>query len=179
MYAYCLFCRTQRCSRIAQLLEIRGASRAFSPKILSKQRKQGLNMPVERDLLPGYVFVFSEERLENWDLFAGIDGIIRRVGRTETGYELEGPDRDFAFGLMERGGNVGAMKMVKIGETVRLEDHLFEGSEGVVTKIDYRKERARVDFKFEGNDWHAWIAVESIRPISGNDDLINEIKAEN
>ena len=33
-----------------------------------------------------------------------------------------------------------------------------------MTKIDYRKERARVDFKFEGNDCHAWIAVDGIRP---------------
>ena len=57
------------------------------------------------------------------------------------------------------------MKMVKIGETVRLEDPLFEGSEGLVTKIDYRKERARVDFRFEGNDCHVWIAVEGIKPV--------------
>ena len=63
MYAYCLFCRTQRCTRIAQLLEIKGVERAFSPKILSKQRKQGKNYDRERDLLPGYVFIFNEERL--------------------------------------------------------------------------------------------------------------------
>ncbi len=162
MFAYCLFCRTQRCSRIAQLLEIRGVDRAFSPKILSKQRKEGVNVPVARDLLPGYVFLFSEERLVDFTVFAGIDGIIRRVGKTEDGYELEGPDREFALGLLERGGEVGAMKMVKIGDTVKLEDPLFEGSEGVVTKIDYRKERARVDFKFEGNECHAWVAVAGI-----------------
>ena len=98
-------------------------------------------------------------------MFAGIDGVIRRVGKTESGYELEGPDREFALGLLEKDGKVGALKMVKVGETVRLEDALFEGSEGVVTKIDYRKERARVDFKFEGNDCHAWIAVDGIRPM--------------
>ena len=165
MYVYCLFCRTQRCARIAQLLEIRGIHRAFSPRILSKQRKQGLNIDRERDLLPGYVFLFSEERLMNYDSFAGIDGIIRRVGRTEAGYELEGADRDFAVGLLEKDGKVGALKMVKLGETVRLEDSLFDGSEGVVTKIDYRKERARVDFRFEGNDCHAWIAVDSIQTV--------------
>ena len=165
MYVYCLFCRTQRCARIAQLLEIRGVQRAFSPKILSKQRKQGQNIDRERDLLPGYVFLFSEERLMNYDSFAGIDGIIRRVGRTEAGYELEGADRDFAVGLLEKDGKVGALKMVKLGETVRLEDSLFDGSEGVVTKIDYRKERARIDFRFEGNDCHAWIAVDSIQTV--------------
>ncbi len=163
MYVYCLFCRTQRCSRIAQLLEIRGVQRAFSPKILSKHRKQGLNLERERDLLPGYVFLFNEDRLINYDMFAGIDGVIRRVGRTETGYELEGADREFAIGLLEKDGKVGALKMVKLGETVQLEDSLFDGSEGVVTKIDYRKERARVDFRFEGNDCHTWIAIDGIK----------------
>lgn len=163
MYVYCLFCRTQRCTRIAQLLEIRGVDRAFSPKILSHLRKEGVNLARERDLLPGYVFIFNEERLVTFDLFAGIDGVIRRVGRNEDGYELEGPDRDFALNLYEKDGLVGAMKLVKVGDTVRLEDNLFEGSEGVVTKVDYRKERARVDFRFESNACHTWIALDGIR----------------
>ncbi len=165
MYVYCLFCRTQRCARIAQLLEIKGVQRAFSPKILSRQRKQGLNIDWERDLLPGYVFIFSDERLVDYDMFAGIDGVIRRVGRTESGYELEGADREFAIGLLGKDGKVGALNMIKEGETVRLENSLFDGSEGVVTKIDYRKERARVDFRFDGNDCHTWIAIDGIRPM--------------
>ena len=174
MYAYCLFCRTQRCTRIAQLMEIRGADRAFSPKILSKYRKEGRNMDRERDLLPGYVFLFSEERIIDYAMFAGIDGVIRRVGRTESGYELEGPDRDFAFGLLEKDGKVGALKMVAVGETVRLEDTLFDGSEGVITKIDYRKERARVDFTFRGNECHTWVALEDVKKMSGPDEPGNE-----
>ena len=165
MYVYCLFCRTQRCARIARLMEIRGVERAFSPKILSKQRIEGKNVFKEHDLLPGYVFLFHEERIIEWDIFSGIDGIIRRVGRTEKGYELEGADREFALGLYEKNGQVGAMKLVSVGETVRLADNLFDGSEGVVTKIDYRKERARVDFKFEGNACHTWVAIEDVKKL--------------
>ena len=60
---------------------------------------------------------------------------------------------------------VGAMKLVSIGEKVRLEDDLFTGSQGVVTKIDYRKERARVDFVFEGNACHTWVAIEDVRKV--------------
>ena len=71
MYVYCLFCRTQRCARIARLMEIRGVERAFSPRILSRQRKAGENVPTEHDLLPGYVFLFSEERLADYSAFAG------------------------------------------------------------------------------------------------------------
>ena len=95
MYTYCLFCRTQRCQRIAQLLEIRenGVQRAFSPKILSRQRKQGLNIDRERDLLPGYVFLFSDERLIDYETFAGIDGVIRTKleGDTRGGARQENP----------------------------------------------------------------------------------------
>jgi transcription antitermination factor NusG len=109
------------------------------------------------------VFLFHEERIIEWDIFSGIDGIIRRVGRTEKGYELEGADREFALGLYEKNGQVGAMKLVSVGETVRLADNLFDGSEGVVTKIDYRKERARVDFMFRGNECHTWVALEGVK----------------
>ena len=57
-----------------------------------------------------------------------------------------------------------ALRMVQAGESSgRLEDNLFEGSEGVVTKVDYRKERARVDFRFESNACHTWIALDGIR----------------
>ena len=59
------------------------------------------------------------------------------------------------------------MKLVRIGETVRLEDPLFEGSEGVITRIDYRKERARVDFRFEGNACHTWVAIDGLRKTEG------------
>ena len=163
MYAYCLFCRTQRCKRIAQLMEIKGVNKAFSPQILRRQRKQGANVDSQSDLLPGYVFLYHDERLIDYTIFSGIDGVIRRVGRTEHGSELEGSDRDFAMNLLEKDGMVGAMKMVEIGETVRLEDPLFDHSEGVITKIDYRKERARVDFRFDGNDCHTWVAIDGIR----------------
>ena len=163
MYAYCLFCRTQRCTRIAQLMEIRGADRAFSPKILSKYRKEGRNMDRERDLLPGYVFLFSEERIIDYEMFAGIDGVIRRVGRREEGYELEGPDLDFAMKLLEKDGLVGAMKVCRIGDDVTLEDPLFSGCQGRVAEIDYRKERAKVEFVFDRNSCSTCVSLEDVK----------------
>ena len=168
MFAYCLFCQTQRCSRIAQLLEIKGLNRAFSPKIMQKQRVKGENRTKYADLLPGYVFAFTEEKLADFSVFWGIDGVIRKVGRADEWYELQGADREFAFSLLEKGGVVGVMKIVKVGDEVTLEDPLFANSQGKVTRIDYRKERARVDFVFRGNACHTWVALENVkRVISG------------
>ena len=61
MYVYCMFCETQRCKVIAKLMEIRGAMRSFSPQIVRRQRKKGQNLEKQFDLLPGYVFVYSEQ----------------------------------------------------------------------------------------------------------------------
>ena len=163
MFAYCLFCQTQRCSRIARLLEIRGMNRAFSPRILQRQRVKGENLRKLVDLLPGYVFVFSEEKLTDYTMFFGIDGVIRKVGQAEEGYELQGADREFAFELLEKNGLVGSMRIVKTGDEVTLDDPLFSNSQGKVTKIDYRKERARVDFVFRGISCHTWVALEDVR----------------
>ena len=163
MFAYCLFCRTQRCARIAQLLEIKGLNRAFSPQILQKQRVNGENIRKYADLLPGYVLAFSEEKLTDFSVFFGIDGVIRKVGQADEWYELKGADREFAFDLLEKGGAVGAMKVVKTGDEVKLEDPLFANVQGKVTRVDWRKERARVDFVFRGNACHTWVALDDIK----------------
>ena len=166
MYAYCLFCVTQRCKVIAKLMEIRGAARAFSPQIVRRQRKKGVNEEVRYDLLPGYVFIYSEERMVDYQQFFGMDGVIRRVGRQQTGYELEGNDLDFAMKLLEKDGLVGAMRTYRIWDEVRLEDPLFNGCQGKVTRIDNRKQRARVDFVFDKMKCHTWIALDSVRGLS-------------
>ena len=163
MYAYCLFCLTQRCRTIAKLMEIRGAARAFSPQIIRKQRKQGENVKKQFDLLPGYVFIYSEERMTDYRVFYGMDGVVRRVGRRDDGYELEGSDLDFAMKLLEKDGLVGGMRACRIGEEVTLEDPLFSGCQGKVTEIDYRKERAKVEFVFDKNSCSTWVALDEVK----------------
>lgn len=165
MYVYCLFCMTQRCKVIAQLLEIRGVQRAFSPQIVRKQRVKGENVKKRFDLLPGYVFLYSEERLQDYSFFYGMDGVIRRVGRTETGYELAGSDLDFALKLLEKDGLVEGMKLYHSGDEVRLEDPLFSGCEGQIIKIDYRKERAKVAFVFDNAQREIWVSLDEVKHI--------------
>ena len=166
MYVYCLFCLTQRCRVIAQLMEIRGAYRAFSPQIIRKQRKQGENVRKQFDLLPGYVFIYSKERITDYREFFGMDGVIRRVGRTEAGYELAGTDYDFAMRLLEKDGIVGGMKACRLGDEVTLEDPLFSGCEGKVTAIDYRKERAKVAFVFDNTKREIWVSLDGVKHLS-------------
>lgn len=162
MYVYCLFCQTQKCRSVAFALEQRGIPRAFSPRIINRQRVKGKNLDVTFDLLPGYVFVYTEERLTTFDAFRGVVGIIRRLGDAENGYELTGTDYDFAMRLYRKDGLVGHMTVFKVGDEVRLDDPLFAGCQGRITRIDYKKQRARVDYQFANMSCHAWIACDLI-----------------
>lgn len=173
MYAYCLFCETQRCKLIASMLEMRDpALRAFSPQIVKRQRKQGKNLDVRFDLLPGYVFVFAGEKLIDFSILHGISGIVRRIGNAEDGFALTGGDLDFAMNLYEKNGLVGQVTLFKNGETVELSDPLFNGCQGKITQIDYRKQRARVDYQFAGMGCFTWVAFDMIvkRSESAKDD---------
>ena len=58
------------------------------------------------------------------------------------------------------------MKVCRIGDEVTLEDPLFSGCQGQVTQIDYRKERAKVEFMFDRNSCCTWIAVDDVRHLN-------------
>ncbi|MBR0408114.1 MAG: hypothetical protein IJI53_08760 [Clostridia bacterium] len=163
MYAYCLFCETQRCKTVASLLEKRDSVvRAFSPQIINRQRKKGKNLDHSYDLLPGYVFFYVNEKLTDFSLFHGISGIVRRIGNSEDGYALVGGDFDFAMNLLEKNGVVGHVTVFKNGDTVVLADSLFNGCQGKITQIDLRKQRARVDYQFSGMDCFTWVAFDML-----------------
>ena len=145
------------------MLEMRGpVLRAFSPQIVKRQRKQGKNVDVRFDLLPGYVFAYTDEKLADFRFLIGISGIVRRIGDAEDGYALTGSDHDFAMNLYEKDGLVGQVTVFKSGETVVLSDPLFNGCQGKITQIDYRKQRARVEYKFANMGCFTWVAFDMI-----------------
>lgn len=249
MNAYCLFCRTHKAEDAALVLEKRGIERAFSPRILRRKRVKGTNIDVEYDLLPGYVFAYSERDLEEFDVFRGIPGAIRwlrenpdresagiytmkssrgaegnQYGQADPGpwegacvrpastsnspedvqpdqpvhpeqpdqpvhpgqpdqpvhpeqpdrpdpgdrkspsslYSLTGSDREFAMDLYLRDGIVGKVVLLKEGDKVILDDPLFKHSSGRITRIDYKKQRARVEYQFAGTTCHTWIACDLV-----------------
>ena len=163
MYVYCLFCRTQRCDRIAEVLQCCGVDHAFSPKIVGRHRRKGILLDQTYDLLPGYVFVYSEQEWQDLTPYRWVDGLLHHVGRVEDGRELTGADRTFALDLLDLEGCVRPATLIQEGEQVRLQDSFFAGGRGTVTRVDYKRQRARVSFTFDGLDCSVWIAVNTIR----------------
>lgn len=160
-YVYCLFCETRRCQTIADQLQGKAVDTAFSPKIVKRQRKNGKNIDILYDLLPGYVFAFSSCMLKSIAPLK-VDGAIKVLGSSENNYCLSGTDKDFANGLLSREGRVDVMKAIKIGNAVTIEDELFSGHNGKIIEIDYRKQRAKIEFSFINTTCYSWVACDII-----------------
>ena len=160
MFVYCLFCRTQRCGIIAEVLHRRGVDQTFSPKIICRERKQGKLHQVFRDLLPGYIFLYHHEDILDSDIIWGIDGVIRRVGRADNRYLLDGVDLAFAEYLQEKNGVLGIVQVIQEGDQVKAEDPLFGGRIGRVLRLDRRKKRAKIEYEFDGQLRSVWIGCD-------------------
>ena len=113
------------------------------------------------DLLPGYVFAFTCSPLKDAAILR-VDGVIKLLGIPECGYCLTGEDQAFALELLKRNGVVDVIKVIRIGDTVKVVDDLFYGCEAEIVQIDYRKQRAKLVFTFAGTSCSSWIACDVI-----------------
>ena len=167
LYVYCLYCQTNRCDRIASLLELRGAKKAFSPKNVCSFRKEGKLVDKAYPMLPGYVFFYMDQPIENSSIVFGINGVIRWLGDRETGRQLIGEDYDFAVDLFERNGRLDSLTLIQEGERIWPKDPLFSGHHGKVVKVDRRKRRAKIQFTFDGQEREVWLGCDILERDGG------------
>ena len=89
MYAYCLFCETQKCKIIANIIEHKYGIRCISPEIIQRKWTKGVCEDLRHPWLPGYVFLYSDEPVTDP---LQVSGIIRKLGDGE----LQNEDLAFA-----------------------------------------------------------------------------------
>lgn len=71
-------------------------------------------------MLPGYVFVYSDDEQLRYDELASINHVVR-VLRYEIGCDgLAGRDLEFADWVWRNDGNIGAMRALQIGDWIEI-----------------------------------------------------------
>ena len=155
MYCYCLFCETQRCRRIAQLIEQTTGIRTISPIILQREWKGKEYHEVPRNWLPGYIFLYSDEPLIPRFEFIGI---IRWVGKGE----LTGSDLEFAKTLYDQGGIMGTIRLAEEGDRCIVNDPIWEKMQGTIVKLDRGRKRCCVEFEFDQQKRTVWVGYDLV-----------------
>ena len=156
VYAYCFFCETQRCKTIAELIRKNYGYTCFAPQIIQRKWIKGTPTEEAHDWLPGYIFIFSSEKINP---HFPIDGIFRCLGNEE----LQGQDQDFAVMLYHKNGVIGNAPLVQEGERCLLTDPSWQGMHGTVIRMDRGRQRCCIEFEFDGISRTIWVGYDLIK----------------
>ena len=163
MYAYCLFCSTQKRGDAAANLRQRYGYEVIIPRIIQRKWVKGEAFAVERDFLPGYLFLYAAEPIDNPKALQREPHILRCLGAPENGYALQTSNLTFARMLYDCGGTIGILKTYQQGDRVRLAEGALGGLEGEIIKLDRPKGRAQIQYQFDGAVYKTWVGYELIQ----------------
>ena len=97
MKTYCIFCETQKAGTICIAVSELTGCRAISPKqIQHTWKKGGGTRDIERDFLPGYIFLYAKEDI-NLSLIQRIQGVFRFLTANPDSFELTNEDEQLRF----------------------------------------------------------------------------------
>ncbi len=161
MHTYCLFCETQKCALIAQIIQRSTGIRCIFPRIVQRKWKKGICTEQHHSWLPGYIFLYSDDPLTEPIRIAGI---IRVLGKGE----LEGADLAFAQMIYDSNGVMGTIDLVEEGGRCIINDPLWEKMEGTVIKMDRGRKRCCVEFTFDQARHTVWVGYELVRPVDSD-----------
>ena len=158
MYAYCLFCETQRCRQIAAIIIKNYEYQCIYPQIVQRKWVKGVPIEVCHDWLPGYLFLYSERPIQRR---LNISGIIRLLGKGE----LKGRDLAFAEMIYRRQGIMGTVSLLQEGDRCNVADPAWAEIQGKVVKMDFGRKRCCIEFDFDGIVRTVWVGYEMIHKV--------------
>ena len=166
MNAYCLFCNTMKRTNAAESLRVRYGCEVIIPRIVQRKWVKGTALEELRTLLPGYVFVYTDEAIQYPRAAFRLSFVVRLLGNEDVNYVLQADDEKFAMMLLGCGGTIGILKAYQEGDRVKLAEGALGGIEGEIIKLDRRHGRAKIQYQFAGTTCTTWVGYDLIE---GND----------
>ena len=156
MYAYCLFCETQKCERIAQIIQSVYGIRCISPRIMQRKWVKGQCLEESHQWLPGYIFLYSDDPIVP---SFPVSGIIRWLEHSE----LKGQDYTFAETLYQQNGVMGTVHLAQVGDRCKIADPVWENMSGIVIKVDRSRKRCCLEFEFAQKKRTVWVGYDLVK----------------
>ena len=153
---YCLFCRSQFSDDIATMACRLYGGTAFCPKQIQHTFKAGKIVDLVHKLLPGYVFIFTNEEVDptiRWR----IPNVLKLLGDEKSRYKLMGNDLAFAMMLLKRNGVLGKTAVNEVDGILSLTPDSDLGTDARILKVERRKHRMKVEFSFNSQTIATWV----------------------
>lgn len=167
LYAYCLFCLTQRCAAIRRLLSLYGDYEVLQPRIVQRKWVKGQAHQEMHDYLPGYLFVYTSEPIASTHEICSLDGVVRflqpeRIGGEPRVEPLSGADLAFADMLYRCNGVIDTVRVYREGDRLRLASGMLEGMEGEILRVDNHRKRLEMRFTFDRVSRRVWVGFDEV-----------------
>lgn len=162
----CLFCETGTETNVARVIHDSGWGDAIFAQRVRFLKKGKEWKQVNAPLLPGYVFMYTDQQDNLAIDWRRLPHLIR-VLRYEDGNELLlGRDLEFADWLWCMNGQIGVVKTVQVGDHVEIVEGMFKELSGRVLHVNQRQRKVFVLLDTPSISIHTWLAFEQIDQIS-------------
>ena len=164
-YVRCLFCETGKEERVVRFIHEKGWGRAIFPQRVKRLLKNRVWKEVPVPLLPGYVFVYSDQEAIRHDEYRKMDHVLRVLTYQEGMDTLAGRDLEFADWLWRVEGRVEVMKAAQAGDRIEIIDGVFKQLHGTITRMDRRRKTIRVELEAAGSIRQIWLSYEIVQKL--------------
>ncbi len=158
-YAYCVFCATGQEETTSALLSLLTGAVAFSPRLTCHICQEKHWIDREYLLLPGYVFLFSRQKLPVASILHTPE-VISILHYGDHQYELKGQDAEFAQFFYQYGGTIGKSKAVRDGMHIRVLEGPLKHLCDHICAVNKQRRRAKVMLRFNGHARFVWLAFD-------------------
>ena len=158
----CLFCNTSKETQVVHSIQENGWGRAIFPQRIKTVMKGGSWINIADPLLPGYVFVYSNEAEDQHAEYQSLESVIRVLTYGDRPETLKGRDLEFAGWLWDMQGKIGVMEAVQVNDRIEIIDGVFKKLHGTITKMDRRRRTIRVSLETEGAPKQIWLAYDVV-----------------
>lgn len=161
---FCLFCRVGKEKSVVEYIRLCDCGKAVFPLKVHRMRDKATGRWQEEraPLLPGYVFLYTSQPLRR-DRLQSIPDVIRVLGYgSEANRELTGRDLAFAAWVWQMDGNIEKLKVIEVGDRIRIADQAFSELRGIITRVDRRKQTCQVQLDTQGAFKYIWLPYDVV-----------------
>lgn len=161
-YVRCLFCSRRKEAQVAHLVQAKGWGRALFAQRIKTLLVDGVWTEAVTPLLPGYVFVYSNDETDRYEALHSLPYVLRVLTYGDGTDVLKGRDLEFADWLWRLKGNIEIMKAAQVGDRVEIIDGVFKQLHGTVIRMDRRRKTVCVLLETKGTPQKLWLAYEIV-----------------
>jgi len=168
-YAYVILTRDDRQYTVAQKVPHFFPCETMTPILSKRKWVDGEFKQVKHLLMPGYIFLFSNERMDP-SLVHRLSGVLKVLQYGDKVYALTGYDEQLARWLARYGGMIGFSQAVRIDARIQVVQGPMKDVLCRITDVDKRKRCAKIELQFCGASFIVWMDfewVEAETPYAG------------